>query len=130
MAVTAMKVKSSVDSVREMVQDFLVPELKAVKATMDGMRTEMQLRDEKQTQAIKHLDEKLTESIKHLDAKLADSIKHLDEKLTGSIEHIDEKLTDSTRQLSESIKQLSDKLDSSVEFRERLAALEAKSYRS
>jgi hypothetical protein len=97
MAVTAMKVKSSVDSVREMVQDFSVPELKAIKATMDGMRIEMQLRDEKQTQAIKHLDEKITESNRHL---------------------------------SENIKQLSDKFDSSVEFRERLAALEAKSARS
>jgi 4-hydroxyphenylpyruvate dioxygenase-like putative hemolysin len=126
MAVTAMKVKSSVESLREIVQDMLVPELKAVKAEItsihgeiatvrsematgfDAVRIEMRLRDEKQTQAIKHLDEKLTESIKHLD----------------------EKITESNRNLSENIKQLSDKFDSSVEFRERLAALEAKSARS
>jgi hypothetical protein len=104
MAVTAMKVKSSVESLREIVQDLLVPELKALKvdtssirhemtSSLDALRTEMRLRDEKQAQAIKHIDDKLTEA---------------------------------TRHISENIKQLSDKLDSSVECRERLAALEAK----
>jgi len=115
MGVTAMKVKSSVESLREIVQDLLVPELKALKVEMtllhgeiatvrtemgtgfEAVRIEMRLRDEKQAQAIKYLDDKLTES---------------------------------TRHLSENIKQLSDKFDSSVEFRERLAALEAKSSRT
>jgi hypothetical protein len=119
MGVTAMKVTSSVESLREIVQDLLVPELKAVKAEMtsiygeittvrsemsagfEAVRIEMRLRDEKQTQAIRHLDENLTEAIKHMDDKLTESTRHL-----------------------------SDKLDSSIEFRERLAVLEAKTSRT
>ena len=74
MAVTAMKPKNAVDSLREVVQDFLVPELKAVKISIDSihmelkisidsLRTEMRLQDEKQTQAIQHLSEKLDYAI-------------------------------------------------------------------
>jgi hypothetical protein len=59
MAVTAMKTKRSIDSVREIVQDFLVPELKAVKVSIESLHNEMKLRDEKQTLAIQHLSEKL-----------------------------------------------------------------------
>jgi len=59
MAVTAIKPKNAVESLREIVQDLLVPELKAIKASMEGLRSEMQLRDEKQTQALQHLSEKL-----------------------------------------------------------------------
>jgi len=58
MAVTAIKPKNAVESLREIVQDLLVPELKAIKASMEGLRSEMQLRDEKQTQALQHLSEK------------------------------------------------------------------------
>jgi hypothetical protein len=74
MAVTAMKMKSSVESLREIVQDLLVPELKAVKAEissmrnelvsgLDSVRTEMRLRDEKQTQALQALSDKLAYAI-------------------------------------------------------------------
>lgn len=74
MAVTAMKSKNAVDSLREVVQDFLVPELKSVKVSIDSLHTELKnsidalrnevrLQDEKQTQAIKHLSEKLDYAI-------------------------------------------------------------------
>ena len=74
MAVTAMKPKNAVDSLREVVQDFLVPELKSVKVSIDSLHTElkisidalrneMRLQDEKQTQAIQHLSEKLDYAI-------------------------------------------------------------------
>ena len=58
-----MKPKNAVESLREVVQDLLVPELKSVKVSIDGLRSEMQLRDEKQTQAIQHLSEKLDYAI-------------------------------------------------------------------
>ena len=76
-----MKPKNAVDSLREVVQDFLVPELKSVKVSIDslhtelkvsidglrseisGLRNEMRLQDEKQTQAVKHLSEKLDYAI-------------------------------------------------------------------
>jgi hypothetical protein len=67
-------VKSSVDSLREIVQDLLVPELKALKVEMtsvrgelvtglEAIRVEMRLRDEKQTQAIQALSDKLNYAI-------------------------------------------------------------------
>jgi capsule polysaccharide export protein KpsE/RkpR len=88
MAVTAMKAKNTVESLREIVQDLLVPDMKAIKVSIDSLRnelhievaairgeitsvrgemaagfdavrTEMRLRDEKQTQAIQALSDKL-----------------------------------------------------------------------
>jgi sensor histidine kinase YesM len=74
MAVAAMKAKSTVESLREIVQDLLVPELKALKVEMaslrgdlvtglDAVRIEMRLRDEKQSQAIQALSDKLSYAI-------------------------------------------------------------------
>ena len=71
---TAMKAKSTVESLREIVQDLLVPELKALKVEMaslrgdlvtglDAVRIEMRLRDEKQSQAIQALSDKLSYAI-------------------------------------------------------------------
>ncbi len=121
-----MKVKSSVESLREIVQDLLVPELKAVKAEissmrsemttgLDAVRTEMRLRDEKQTQALQYLDEKQTQAFLRLD-----------EKHSAAFKHLDEKMSDSTKHIWDGIQQLSAKMDSSVEFRERLASIEAR----
>ncbi len=63
MAVTEFKSKNAVDSLRDIVQDLLVPELKAIKTSIEAMRQEMQLRDEKQTQALKYLSDKLDYAI-------------------------------------------------------------------
>jgi hypothetical protein len=88
MAVTAIKAKNAVESLRDVVQDLLVPELKSLKvsqdsqrsetkiqfeafrgefdsfrsemrSTVDAIRTEIRIRDEKQTQAIQALSDKL-----------------------------------------------------------------------
>jgi Skp family chaperone for outer membrane proteins len=81
MAVTAIKPRNAVESLRDIVQDLLVPELKAikveveshrresktefdsirneVKALSESLRTEMRLRDEKQSLATQALSEKL-----------------------------------------------------------------------
>jgi trehalose-6-phosphate synthase len=67
MAATA---KSVIDSLRELLQDILVPELKALRVSMDSLRTEMQLRDEKTQESIRHLDQRTQESIRHLSEKL------------------------------------------------------------
>jgi len=62
--------KSSMDSLRDIAQDLLVPELKALRVSADSMRTEMQLRDEKTRESIRHLDQRTQESIRHLSEKL------------------------------------------------------------
>ena len=100
MAVTAMKSKDAVESLRDIVQDLLVPELKAVKVSVestkasidslrsemttsfDAVRTEMRLRDEKQTERSNHI--------------------------------------------SKDIQHLSEKFDRAMDIRERLASLEAR----
>jgi hypothetical protein len=51
--------KNIVESLRELIQDILVPELKALKASMDAIRSEMKVRDEKNEQAMRYLAEKL-----------------------------------------------------------------------
>lgn len=51
--------KNVVESLRDVMQDLLVPELKALKVSMDSMRSEMKIRDEKNEQAMRHLSEKL-----------------------------------------------------------------------
>jgi hypothetical protein len=71
MATTA---KSVVDSLREVVQDQLVPELKAVKVSVDSLRSEMILRDEKLEQSIRLGLENSTAAIRHLSEKLDGAI--------------------------------------------------------
>lgn len=83
-----MKTESSIDSIREIVQDFLVPEPKAIKVevaslrsemntSFDLIRTEMRRRDEKQVQATKSIDDKLTQSVQHL----SDNLRQLSDKI-------------------------------------------------
>lgn len=62
--------KNMVESLREVVQDLLVPELKALRVSVDSLRNEMKtssdslrqemhLRDEMNAQAMRSLSEKL-----------------------------------------------------------------------
>ena len=62
----ATAAKNVVESLRDVVQDLLVPELKALKASMDSMRTEMILRDEKLEQSIRLGLENATLAIRNL----------------------------------------------------------------
>jgi uncharacterized protein (DUF3084 family) len=111
MAVTAMKAKNTVESLRDIVQDLVVPELKALKVEMssvhsdvtslrnemntsfDAVRTEMRLCDEKQTERSNHL---------------AKDIQQLSDRV------------------SKDIQQLSEKFDRAMDIRERLASVEAR----
>jgi hypothetical protein len=62
--------KSVVDSLREVVQDLLVPELKSVKVSIDALRNEMKLRDEKMELLIRLGDEKNEQAIRNLSERL------------------------------------------------------------
>jgi hypothetical protein len=73
----AVPAKTIVDSFREAVQDLLVPELKAMRVSMDSIRTEMQLRDEKLQESLEALrnemqlrDDRTHEVIRALGQKL------------------------------------------------------------
>jgi hypothetical protein len=83
MAATA---KSVIDSLRDLLQDILVPELRALRVSMDSLRTEMQLRDEKTQESIRHLDQRTQESIRHLDERTQESVRYLSDKLDYAID--------------------------------------------
>jgi hypothetical protein len=50
-------VKNAVGSFREVVQDLLVPELKSMKVSIDALRTEMKLREEKADESLRRLED-------------------------------------------------------------------------
>ena len=84
----AVAAKNVVESLRDVVQDLLVPEFKALKVSIDGMRDdmhelrtdlkesagslrqEMRLRDEKMQQLVRSGDEKSEQAIRSLSEKL------------------------------------------------------------
>jgi hypothetical protein len=66
----AAAAKTIVDSLREVVQDLLVPELKALRVSVDSMKVEMQLRDEKVHTELRLRDERMQDSIRSLSQKL------------------------------------------------------------
>ena len=99
-----MSGRNIAESFRDVVQDLLVPELKAVKVSveslshqMDSLRTEMKLRDEKMEQLIRSGD-----------ARLEAMIQSGDERNVRALQA------------------LSEKLDFAIDIRERLATLEAR----
>ena len=69
--------KNVIESFRDVVQDLLVPELKAVKVSVDSlhnemaaMRIEMKLRDEKMEQLVRSGDDRNAQAIANLSQKL------------------------------------------------------------
>ncbi len=85
--------KNMVESFRDVVQDLLVPELKAVKVSveslshqMDSLRIEMKLRDEKMEQLIKAGDARLEQMIQHGDERNERAVQALCEKLDFAID--------------------------------------------
>ncbi len=93
----AVAAKTIVDSLREVMQDLLVPELKAVKVSVDSLRNEMKLSNDSFREEMK--------------------LRH--ENLERMIQRGDER----SEQL---IHSLSEKLDFAIDIRERLASLEAR----
>jgi hypothetical protein len=67
---SAKTAKNMIESLREVVQDLLVPELKAVKTSVDALRSEMVLRDDRLEQVVKLGLEKQSQAIQHLSEKL------------------------------------------------------------
>jgi hypothetical protein len=63
MTVAAFKPRNVVESLRDIIQDVLVPELKSIKVSIDSLHMEMKLRDEKHEQSIQHISEKLDYAI-------------------------------------------------------------------
>ncbi len=138
----------TVGSFREAIQDLLVPELRAVKSSIDALRTEVQLRGEQQAKATQALDERQTLVTQALGERLTQSIQALDERQTLATQALGERQTLATQALGERLtaavesiteemrlrdahqtqlmQKLSEKLDFAIDIRERLAHVEAR----
>jgi len=104
----AASAKTVVDSFREALQDLLVPELKALRVSVDSLRTEMHLRNDG-----------LQKEMQLRDETLRAELKLRDEQLRADIQAGD-------AATQEMVRNLSQKLDFAIDIRERLAALEAR----
>lgn len=62
--------KTIVDSLREVVQDLVVPELKAMRVSVDSLKSEMQLRDENIQIELRLREDRMQDSIRGLSQKL------------------------------------------------------------
>ncbi len=103
MAVVEMKPKNAVESLREIVQDLLVPELKAIKVELDSQRRETQTRFDSL-----HTELKVTTG----------ALRAETEALRVELRLRDDKQ-------SQALQAISDKMGTLMEVRERLAVLEA-----
>ncbi len=93
----AIETRSVVGSFREVVQDLLVPELKALKVSMDSMRNETNI------------------SLQSLRSETKTSFDALRQEM---------KLRDEIN--AQAMRGLAEKLDYAIDIRERLASLEAR----
>jgi hypothetical protein len=100
--------RTVVDSFREAIQDLLVPELKALRVSVDSLRTEMHLRTDSLQREMQLRDETLRAELKLRDENLRAEI-HAGDKIT-----------------QDALQALSQKLDFAIDIRERLVALEAR----
>jgi len=113
--------KKVLESFRDVVQDLLVPELKAMKVSLDLVRVETRLGDEKLEQSVRLGNEKTEAAIRHLADRfdsLREEIKLRDAALERMIAYGDQR----NEQL---ILSFSQKFGDTMELRERLARLEA-----
>ena len=106
MAASAHKPRNAVESLRDIVQDLLVPELRALKVEVEGLRTESR----------NSIDALRTESRTSIDALRTESRSSV-ESLLSEMRLRDEKQ-------AQAIQNLSDKLGYMMDVRERLAVLE------
>lgn len=96
--------KTMVESFREVVQDLLVPELKALRVSVDALRTEMHLRTD----------------------GLQKEMQLRDEALRAELRLRDDGLRIETQSARSELYALGQKLDFALDVRERLTALEAR----
>ena len=111
--------KNVFESFREVVQDLLVPELKAVKVSIDSLRTEMKMSNEATRGEMKINNDALREEMKF-------RYEALEKMIANSHDSLAQLIRQSEERNERSIQVLAEKFDGSVQIRERLATLEAR----
>ena len=103
--------KNALESFREVVQDLLVPELKAVKVSIDSMRTDMNY---------------MRSDIGSMRADLKQSHDALREEMRLRHENLERMITYGDQRNEQLIRSLTEKFEIALDVRERLAAIEAR----
>lgn len=111
----AIPARTVVDSFREAVQDLLVPELKALRVSVDSLRTEMHLRTDSLQKEMQLREEKLQESIAGVRTEMRLRVENLGEEIQAG-----------DKSTQDAVLALGQKLDFAIDIRERLIALEAR----
>jgi hypothetical protein len=123
MAVTATKVKSSVESLRDIVQDLLVPDMKALKVGLEAHRVETKLQTDGVRSEVASLRNEMNISLESLRTEM----RLRDEKQTQSIHALSDRTNQALAGLTDKIDQgfrtLSDKMGYTTDLRERIAVL-------
>ena len=96
--------KNVIETFRDVVQDLLVPELKAVKVSVDSLREDM----------------------KELRADIKQSNETMREEMKLRHDNLERMITYGDLRNEQLIKSLAEKFDVAVEIRERLATIEAR----
>jgi hypothetical protein len=118
----AASAKTIVDSLREIAQDILVPEVKSIKVSLEALRTEMHLGDENLRDSL----DSLRAEMQIRDNKLQESVDALREEMKLRDDRLHTELRLRDERMQESVRTLSQKLDFAIDIRERLAVLEAR----
>ena len=114
--------KNVLETFRDVVQDLLVPELKAVKVSVDSLRDDMkELRSD-----IKQSNETMRDDMRELrsDVKLSTEVMREEMKLRH--DNLERMITHGDQRNEQLIRSLAEKFDVAVEMRERLASIEAR----
>ena len=110
-ALCMVAAKNVLETFRDVVQDLLVPELKAVKVSVDSLRDDMKtMRDE----------------MKELRVDIRQSNENMREEMKLRHDNLERMITHGDMRNEQLIKSLAEKFDVAVEIRERLATIEAR----
>lgn len=111
---------------REAVQDMLVPELRAMKVSIEALTVELRLRDATQTTNL----EALREELRLRDATQTKNLEALREELRLRTDSLKEELRNRTDSLQTEMrtgfKRIDETIGTQIELRERLASIEAR----
>ncbi|HEX4154770.1 MAG TPA: hypothetical protein VHY48_04075 [Acidobacteriaceae bacterium] len=130
MAITAIKAKNTVESLRDVVQDLLVPELKALKVTVDSHRNETKIQFDATRSEFDSFRTEIRSSQESLRNEMKSTQDSLRNEMTSGFEALRTEMRIRDEKQTQALQALSDKLGVLIEVRERLAVLEDRAKRT
>ncbi len=124
----------NIGGLRELIQDLVTPDLKAMKASHEALQQELRFRTEALSQELKIRFEGLQEELRLRDAMQTRSFQSLESGLQEELRLRDamqtrsfQSLESSLQKLTDAVTQLSRKVEANnIDLRERVAAIEAR----